>query len=372
LLEIARECLSGGGSGRCRGGWGCRCTPPRGTVVATDAGEQGQSLHREGEHLLPTCCVRGGADEHTEQSARFPSKAAWQHGAKSSADRSNAQPPAPEVRLNACRCEKAWGAKGGMRRTCTSATQRANLHEVDEVPRRRVAQPRTPQPHPSSIAPRPNASRATRWCRWLRASTPPRRDATELSAGRRRRAVVCREETAGAGGRTRVQGAESTPAGAGWWGTLHQRRSRRARGACRCRTARGARDRTESGERRRSWWEGVGGELRQVQRSSPVHRRLCEHVRHPETRPCSKWRHQPVKQQRAGRGRGGVWVQNALSAGAVAGGGGAEVGGGVTALCYLAGRSHARWESRGSSCRVRASISCRRAACASVECDRAP
>ena len=45
------------GEGRCGGGWGCRCTLLLGVVMATDAGEHGESLQRDGDHLLPTCAV---------------------------------------------------------------------------------------------------------------------------------------------------------------------------------------------------------------------------------------------------------------------------------------------------------------------------
>ena len=58
--RLGGKCRGGEGRRRCRGGWGCRRELPRGTVVATDAGEQGEQLDRDGEHLLPTCRVRKG------------------------------------------------------------------------------------------------------------------------------------------------------------------------------------------------------------------------------------------------------------------------------------------------------------------------
>jgi hypothetical protein len=58
--KMRRECLGGEGRRRCGGGWGCRRTPSRGTVVATDAGDRGEQLYRDGERLLPTCRVRKG------------------------------------------------------------------------------------------------------------------------------------------------------------------------------------------------------------------------------------------------------------------------------------------------------------------------
>ena len=41
-----------------------------GTAVATDMGEQGKQLHREGQHLPPMWSVREGADGHKQLFAR--------------------------------------------------------------------------------------------------------------------------------------------------------------------------------------------------------------------------------------------------------------------------------------------------------------
>ena len=58
------KCRGGEGRRRCRGGCGCRCMLPRCTVVAMDTSEQGKQQQRGGEHRLPTCRVREGADGH--------------------------------------------------------------------------------------------------------------------------------------------------------------------------------------------------------------------------------------------------------------------------------------------------------------------
>ena len=93
------------------------------TAVATDMGEQGEQLRREGQHLPPMWSVREGADGHKQLLARSGGQMARQRGGKGSADRSDGRRSSPEVCMNACRCEKAWGTRGGMRRTCASATR---------------------------------------------------------------------------------------------------------------------------------------------------------------------------------------------------------------------------------------------------------
>jgi hypothetical protein len=52
-------------------------------VVATNVREQGEQLQRDGDHVLPTCRLREGADEHAQPITRFAGKAAWQDGANS-------------------------------------------------------------------------------------------------------------------------------------------------------------------------------------------------------------------------------------------------------------------------------------------------
>ena len=151
--------------------------------------------------------------------------------------------------------------------------------------------------------------------------------------------VVCGGEPARAGGCTWVRGAPSVPADARGWDTLRQVGCRRARGSCRRCAGRGAVDAGELNVARdaaRGWRGGGRGTLGQVQRSSHVHGRGCEHVSHPETRLVSKWRGRGRAVRRAGRGRGGVWVENACVPEPGWGGGGAEVAGVVAACCCLA------------------------------------
>ena len=119
--KMRRECVGGGGRRRCGGGWGCCRTLPRGRVVATGAGEQGGQLDRGGDLILPTRRVREGADGQRQRLWRGGGKVAWQRGAMGSADQSKWRRSSPKVFLNVCRCETAWGTKGGMRRTCVSA-----------------------------------------------------------------------------------------------------------------------------------------------------------------------------------------------------------------------------------------------------------
>ena len=111
----------GGGGGAGVGGR-CRRTRPRGTVMATDTSKQREQLQREGDNLLPTCRVHEGADGQRQRFGRGGGQVAWQRGANGLADRSDARPSSAEVNLSACRRETAWGTKGGMRRTCASAT----------------------------------------------------------------------------------------------------------------------------------------------------------------------------------------------------------------------------------------------------------
>ena len=183
--EMRRECLGGEGRRRCGGGWGCRRKLPRGRVVATDAGERGEQLDRGGDHILPTRRVREGADGQRQRLWRGGGKVAWQRGAKGSADRSKWQRSSPKV----------FGTRAGARLRGTprgACAERArarsgvgtNLHEDAEVFWRHVWRRPPPLPHPSSIAPRPNARRATRWRRRPRAGTSLRRRATASSARR--------------------------------------------------------------------------------------------------------------------------------------------------------------------------------------------
>ena len=118
------KCRGGEGRRRRSGGCGCRREPPRCTVVTTDMGEQGEQQKRRGDHRLPTCRVREGADRYRKRHARCGGQAALQRGAKSSADRTDARPSSTEVRRNACQRETAWGTEGGTRRAGRSATQR--------------------------------------------------------------------------------------------------------------------------------------------------------------------------------------------------------------------------------------------------------
>ena len=115
---------------------------------------------------------------------------------------------------------------------------RANLHRDEEVLWRHVWRSPPPLPHPSSIAPRPNTSRATRWRRRPRAGTPLKRRATDSSTQLRLQSGEGGEGAVRTGGCRCVRSVQSAPAGARGWGKLGPGRSRRARGACRCRGAR--------------------------------------------------------------------------------------------------------------------------------------
>ena len=138
-----------------------------------------------------------------------------------------------------------------------------NRQQGGEVLWRHVARPPPPLPCSSSIGPPPNAQWATRWRRWFRSNTPPRRRATDSSDRLRLRADEGGEEPVRTGGCTSSENAERAPAGARGCGTLGQGRSRGARGACRRRAARWGggqarrRLRGKCRERLGGWGEGA-------------------------------------------------------------------------------------------------------------------
>ena len=68
-----------------------------GTDVATDMGEQGEQLHREGQHLPPVWSVREGADGHKQQLARSWGQMERQRGGEGSPDRSDGRRSLPDV-----------------------------------------------------------------------------------------------------------------------------------------------------------------------------------------------------------------------------------------------------------------------------------
>ena len=150
---------------------------------------------------------------------------------------------------------------------------------------------------------------------------------------------------------------------------MAQGRSRRVRGACRCRGAWGGRGASACKSCMiRSAGVGVVAALGQVQRSSPVHGWWWERVGHQETRTCSKWHGRGRRGRWGGRGaRRRMGGKCGVSAWAVGGGGGAGVGGGVAVRCHVAGWWPQVRVSRGGSSTVEATSSCRLAACARVQ-----
>ena len=123
-----------------------------GTVVTTDAGEEGEPLHREGEHILPTCSDCERLQGSTQQFARCGRQVAWQRGGK--AQLTEAMRGGRHLRCVGTRAgARGRGARGGACAECARVLRAAcaNLQEKAEVLWRHAARPPPPLPHPSSI-----------------------------------------------------------------------------------------------------------------------------------------------------------------------------------------------------------------------------
>ena len=92
-----------------------------GTVVATDAGEEGEPLHREGEHFLSTCT--DGERCRGEHSSSHVAGGRWRGSDGGRAQPTEAMGGGRHLRCVGTRAGagKRGARGGGLRRTCASA-----------------------------------------------------------------------------------------------------------------------------------------------------------------------------------------------------------------------------------------------------------